>query len=675
MTDFQYKFDKRQCVYVATTIIEIDETQIRFKFEMASCSQRRLPENTVEYHLLPYIDRSDNCNDVRKQLDDFNIQYSGHLARYLTDYIWHKDPFILRCIVNESDGYLYGRTTFEDNIEDEYFIMFLLYQLTLFDSKLVVKITDEDGEILLIECANYLDRWAQDPRRSENRVYLFNGEIHLISPVMKSSWANCDSNNYPIEAAQFIRDNSDRTKANDSIQRCIGKLFNEYPDKIIRQQHRAHCYLPISIASLLDHNPKYIAHSVRAFYFRTPDEEKSINSMKHFPGDKCLLSSIRFTRCLFAQLTSQEYRPKIISNGWSIPSTDSSSYRAYINGFKIAAGFEILVSRYERNKANHQTEKLADKLENNVYWKRFFSCLESNGFFGQEMVGSMAYCQQLDKCKLYFQQMLKNLSQSIENEIDIGKYVLDYITTLNIDEEFNKKKSATIESEDDDDWLTLDMKQLDDLLSKKFGCNPDVKLDMNDISKTIPETIKNFVFNEDSGLKGAEAPKNKSKQRKENKIKVDENEIGNFMKEIQFLVDKELNVNDFIDSDSSTSSSLEDYGSDNGESDASYLNAIEIEKSSISNHENNPEINAYLKQMDSELAKTAISRSFKIAQFDSDDDADDECDNSENEPQIDLNVLSNILESYNAESEMSTSVGPATTLFATMGTKLPDVKK
>ena len=73
---------------------------------MASCSQRRLPENTVEYHLLPYIDRSDNCNDVRKQLDDFNIQYSGHLARYLTDYIWHKDPFILRCIVNESGSFI-----------------------------------------------------------------------------------------------------------------------------------------------------------------------------------------------------------------------------------------------------------------------------------------------------------------------------------------------------------------------------------------------------------------------------------------------------------------------------------------------------------------------------------------------------------------------------------------
>ena len=100
------------------------------------------------------------------------------------------------------------------------------------------------------------------------------------------------------------------------------------------------------------------------------------------------------------------------------------------------------------------------------------------------------------------------------------------------------------------------------------------------------------------------------------------------------------------------------------------------------------EINAYMKQMDSELSKTVLSKSFKRAQFDSDDDLDvdsDEADGDEGgskitsdndaTAEVDLNVLSNILESYNTESEVSTSAGPATALFATMNVKLPDVEK
>ena len=44
---------------------------------------------------------------------------------------------------------------------------------------------DQDGEVLLIEVADVLPKWAQDPEMVENRVFICRGAVHLI-PIAKS---------------------------------------------------------------------------------------------------------------------------------------------------------------------------------------------------------------------------------------------------------------------------------------------------------------------------------------------------------------------------------------------------------------------------------------------------------------------------------------------------------
>ena len=78
---------------------------------------------------------------------------------------------------------------------------------------------------------------------------------------------------------------------------------------------------------------------------------------------------------------------------------------------------------------------------------------------------------------------------------------------------------------------------------------------------------------------------------------------------------------------------------------------------------------AYMKQMDSELAKTILSKSFEKAPLDSDDSED------ENESSIKFNALSNIVQSIQEEMETSNGVGPATTLFAFMNQRLPNFER
>jgi hypothetical protein len=60
-------------------------------------------------------------------------------------------------------------THFGDNIEDEWFIVFLLRELTKEIDGLVARVYDADGEFILIEAADYLPSWA-NPNTCENRV-------------------------------------------------------------------------------------------------------------------------------------------------------------------------------------------------------------------------------------------------------------------------------------------------------------------------------------------------------------------------------------------------------------------------------------------------------------------------------------------------------------------------
>lgn len=60
-------------------------------------------------------------------------------------------------------------TCFGDNIEDEWFIVHLIYELTRLYDDLIVHVEDSDGYFVLIEAANYLPHWL-NPDNADNRV-------------------------------------------------------------------------------------------------------------------------------------------------------------------------------------------------------------------------------------------------------------------------------------------------------------------------------------------------------------------------------------------------------------------------------------------------------------------------------------------------------------------------
>lgn len=64
---------------------------------------------------------------------------------------------------------LHGQTNFGDSIEDEWLIVYLLRELSLKFKDLWIRVSDADGEFLLVEAANALPRWLV-PEIAEKRV-------------------------------------------------------------------------------------------------------------------------------------------------------------------------------------------------------------------------------------------------------------------------------------------------------------------------------------------------------------------------------------------------------------------------------------------------------------------------------------------------------------------------
>lgn len=87
-------------------------------------------------------------------------------------------------ILGNLPPHLYGISHYGDNIADEWFIVFLLQQITKEHSDLIARVADADGEFILIEAANHLPSWAE-PETCENRVSITFYFYLYISNILK----------------------------------------------------------------------------------------------------------------------------------------------------------------------------------------------------------------------------------------------------------------------------------------------------------------------------------------------------------------------------------------------------------------------------------------------------------------------------------------------------------
>ncbi|XP_003271287.1 protein ecdysoneless homolog [Nomascus leucogenys] len=621
-------------------------------------------EDTVEYHLFLIPDESRDSDKHEEVLQKYIERIMTQFAPMLVPYIWQNQPFNLKYKPGKGGvpAHMFGVTKFGDNIEDEWFIVYVIKQITKEFPELVARIEDNDGEFLLIEAADFLPKWL-DPDNSTNRVFFHHGELCIIPAPRKpgaESWLPATPPTIP-QALNIIAAHSEKILASESIRAAVNRRIRGYPEKIQASLHRAHCFLPAGIVAVLKQRPRLVAAAVQAFYLRDPIDLRACRVFKTFLPETRIMTSVTFTKCLYAQLVQQRFVPDRRS-GYRLPPPSDPQYRAHELGMKLAHGFEILCSKC----SPHFSDCKKSLVTASPLWASFLESLKKNDYFKGLIEGSAQYRERLEMAENYFQLSVDRPESSLA--MSPGEEILTLLQTIPFDIEDLKKEAANLPPGDDDQWLDLSPDQLDQLLQEAAG-----KKESESVSKEekeqncdltqVSESMKAFI-SKVSTHKGAELPREPS----EAPITFDADSFLNYFDKILGPRPHESDSDDLDE---------EDFECLDSDDDLDFETHKPGEEASLKGTLDN--LKSYMAQMDQELAHTCISKSFTTRKqvepvSQTTDNNSDEEDSGTGESvmapvDVDLNLVSNILESYSSQAGLA---GPASNLLQSMGVQLPD---
>ncbi|CAL8122668.1 unnamed protein product [Orchesella dallaii] len=648
--------------------------------DLKSVFQKIGLQDRVEYFLfLP--------KDI-KNISEYMLEVNAVAQDLIGDYMWHQETFILRQPTTEEVAkfdaailpnmkFLYGSTQFGDNVEDEWFIVHVLLHLTTRFPDIVVRVIDNDGEFLLIEAADFLPDWAESDESCAQRVYLYNGAVHLIP---RKTGPLPDGVPEISDAVKAVRSHPNKSVCPENIQSCILKRIGNYPSKMEENFHYANLMLPPKLAAIIQQDPNLVPYGVATFYFRDPIDIKASRLFKTFkPREGLVKSRVKFTRCLYAMLYKQNFRPDPKS-GWTFPSPASSEFKAHTLGAKLTLGFEILASRLIGSLGNPQH---TETFEDNAGWLRYEQSLKKTGYFKDYLEGSRPYSQLAEKAKSFFNDNLTEYVR-LEHEDVMLKHFKNIYNNISVDIEKLKTESKSQAPDDDDSWMEIRPEDFDKILETHFQTQGSSLS-----SKEIPKKLREFM-NKISDFEGVELSDESKPPRKDEVTNggTNENELEEMLEPLDFRADEFVSAMDKLlldlgQRDQDWDASDDSYGSED---------EFDMNLEDIKNMHKSSKIAAFMGQMDAELAETEVGKTFKNAPGPSSaagtrkrtkvsgsatttavEELEEFDDVEAVEPyDVDMNTLSNMLESFRSQEGPS---GPSANLLRSVGININDLKQ
>ncbi|XP_018028226.1 protein ecdysoneless homolog isoform X1 [Hyalella azteca] len=690
---------------------------------MASCN------DIIQYWLLPLQTDGTVVTDAA-ELKSFCQVYLTALHPHTESYIWNQDPFNLRVVQEDvSHGlegavssHLYGESCVGDYIEDEWFIMFLLRKLSSEFPQLVIRVCDTDGEFLLVEAADHLPAWA-DPETAEQRVLLYRGRIHLLSPSVVPSAE--PSAVLPImDAVKAVTSRPSETLASPLIQEAIGLRLKDYPGRVRREQHVAHAYVPVGVAALLREYPTLVAPAVTAFCSRDQMDLKALRVMRHFPPEQRVMTAVKFSKALYAKLQASLYTPDH-KTGWNLPPLSHKEHKQHLLGVKLACGFELLVCNAGGVTPLSSPSEQAppETVTANPRWGRYKKTLTERGYFRGELEGSKLYKELESNASRYFSEHLLKKDPNSDASMDTlsaGAVVIKLLPSVNADLDFFVERQNRLVPADDDSWLTITPELLDEELQKRYGnseSNPastdELQADLQalmthqsdyegvEMPQDLQERLRKLSTMSLPRRKQSQSASRKaSHARKVSQLsvhpqarKISSQSNASNSSEMSTLSSKvDFNADSFMDAlknsmelevpeddywlGSDEESGMSSYGDESSEgeellrktSNASRDSATSSgEVSSSSSHKDSRELRAVMRGVEEELRSTTIADTLRPRHSSSTDD--DEFDDVEDfaPVKVDRQTVEQLVKCY--ASEKGQQPGPASTLFNFIGAK------
>ncbi|XP_067828549.1 protein ecdysoneless homolog isoform X2 [Heptranchias perlo] len=619
------------------------------------------PQDAVRYRL--YLSGETSQSDPRDALERQLEGIVGRLALLCAGYIWHNEAFRLKYTAARGDipAHIGGVTNFGDNVDDEWFIVYLIQQVTKEFPDFVASVEDNDGEFLLIEAAEFLPKWL-NPDTSANRVFFYHGELHII-PIPQNpgelSWLPSSNPTIP-QALNLLTAHSEKCLAAEPIRKAISRRIQSYPEKIHGDRHCAYCYVPAGIAAVLKRRPDLLAPAIQAFYLRDPIDLRACRPFKLFLPETRVTTLVTFTKCLYAQLQQQQFIPDRRS-GYTLPAQSDRHFKAHALGMKLAHGFEILCSKCSQPLTTDS--KTGSSVSSDPLWEGFINSLKKNAYFRGELAGSAQYRELLQTAEIYFQQAVARSKSS--STLSPGEQVLQLLQTLSYSVEELQKEGDSLSPEDDDSWLDISPEQLDQMLEEASGKKllnsarreEEEDYDLSDVTKSMKAFVSKVSSHE-----GAELPWSSATSQ----VQFDVNSFTSALEKILGVESDQLDSDDLD----------EEEDCDLLDSDAESDTKKEKPEEGVSAAETLENIRDYMEQMDQELAGTHIGKSFTKITGEAGSDRPDITEETESEGNlkilpvdVDLNLVENLLESYSSQAGLA---GPASNILQSMGIRLPD---
>ena len=609
-----------------------------------------LPDDCIEYTLLIISNSLDSSNDSEARLRLRDVQkYAASLQKeWLKDYIWQRQGFALELAKEDGEvraftmgtlesrltnhlglSFLQGRTEYGDSIEDEWVIVWLMGEISRKFGDVWIKLTDTDGEFLLIEASGTLPAWLE-PDVADNRVWINDGHLKIIKPATAArSSRKTDEKLTVPEARHAILKEPKRMMHSTSMEEEAFYRLRNYPDQIKKNMHRALLTVPRKIAYLLHSKPSYISPAIEAFYLRDPIALKPLNSTAAvdtmtFPPKDLVTVSMKFPRVAYAQLKSQEF-PAPAAFARSMPAkSDNKVFSRAETGMKITCGLEMLVtdSQHQDKPAVREMKLLLDDLAT-----------------GDEVLPTASDIEKWDK------------------------------------------------TEDDEAWLDIDFNDLEQELGAR-GSESNKKRDFGDKAaqenlQRIVKQFETFLNDDKAGPDGAGLFAEDSEDDPEDDVSdvdsddndeedrdasFDEDEFSRLMQEMMGMPPEVMKE---VMSGQLGAGAADKAKAMNPEDSKAVSRVQELDDETSESGEEDME--TMMKQMEAELRghgalnlkpKTTAEQAFLKNENGNSDSSDDELEDND----IDINLARNLLESFKAQSG---TAGPGGNLMSAMGLRLP----
>ena len=499
-------------------------------------NRQNFTSDFVEYHIfLTNPAHSVLYGEETQWNEPIVTQKSREIHQFLMDripknYIWQGDVFNLELISPQEEieelkeleiplrnhqpiyPILHGRISFTETTIDEWFVTYLMFELSkAFPNDVVIQINDQDGEFLLIESSMHIEEWMnEDPQLTSNRVFIFNGQLHII-PDQPATPSHFYYEVFPVKtpvanihkAVEMIVKEHKYCIANESVQGDIVSRLKSFPSEANSYgSQRVTCYLPIDIIRLLEAQPQIISKAIYYLTNRNSITEKFLEECSRFSPkpssqeadnirDTFAHTTVNMNRCQYVQLLSLRMDPipsKLMSIYKPNERRTEEQHKAYDFGLKILCGFEML----------YHSEKPLELFDT---FDKYLNHLHTQGYFGMELKGTEPY-QKLEESAKNFYNMFSSSSKCF-----VVEQWIDQCKSLTI-KEVRQRKLRT----DPDDWMDMVNEEIENYMAQKGMTKLDDDTDIEKTAKDLLQGIKSFVEEAKSGHEGINHTEGATKQ-------------------------------------------------------------------------------------------------------------------------------------------------------------------